>query len=139
MDIDLSDTSGGAEVDLVNDLGAGELWAIEIKRRSAPRGSGGFHSACQGLRPARKIIVHAGDESYPLRPRHASSPVGALTILGGGRRRPPGTLSSTPRQAPGTSACATTGAGVRVSNQDSHRSPHEGDSAERRRDTERGA
>ena len=139
MDVGPNDTSGGAEVDLVVDLGAGELWAIEIKRSSAPRVSGGFHSACQDLQPARKFVVHAGNESYPLRPRHASSPVGVSTILGGGRRRPPGTLPSTPRQAPVTSACAATGGGVRVSNQGGHGSPHEGDSAERRRDTERGA
>ena len=66
MDVGPNDTSGGAEVDLVVDLGAGELWAIEIKRSSAPRVSGGFHSACQDLQPARKFVVHAGNESYPL-------------------------------------------------------------------------
>ena len=48
------------------DLGAGELWAIEIRHSSAPRVSRGFHSACQDLRPARKLVVHAGNESYPL-------------------------------------------------------------------------
>ena len=59
-------TSGGAEVDLVVDLGAGELWAIEIKRSSAPKISRGFHSACDDLQPTRRFVVHAGNESYPL-------------------------------------------------------------------------
>ena len=59
-------TSGGAEVDLVVDLGAGEIWAIEIKRSSAPKVARGFHSACEDLQPARKFVVHGGQESFPL-------------------------------------------------------------------------
>lgn len=60
-------TRGGAEIDLVVDLGAGDLWAIEVKRSSAPSVSRGFHAACDDLRPARKYVVHAGDDSFPLR------------------------------------------------------------------------
>ena len=59
-------TSGGAEVDLIVNLGAGEIWAIEIKFSSAPKVSKGFHSACEDLRPDRKFVVHAGNESFPL-------------------------------------------------------------------------
>ena len=59
-------TSGGAELDLVIDVGAGEIWAVEVKRSSAPTVSKGFHSACEDLRPARKLVVHAGKESFPL-------------------------------------------------------------------------
>ena len=59
-------TSGGAEIDLVIDLGAGEVWAVEIKYSSAPTVSKGFHSACEDLRPNRKFVVHAGKESFPL-------------------------------------------------------------------------
>ena len=59
-------TTGGAEVDLVIDPGRGELWAIEIKRSSAPSVSRGFHSACEDLKPTRKFVVHSGDESFPL-------------------------------------------------------------------------
>ena len=59
-------TSGGAEVDLVIDMGAGTLWAVEIKRSSTPRLSRGFRSACADLRPARSFVVHGGHESYPL-------------------------------------------------------------------------
>ena len=58
-------TSGGAEVDLVVDLG-GRIWALEIKRSSAPKVSRGFHSACEDLRPARRFVVHGGNESFPL-------------------------------------------------------------------------
>ena len=59
-------TAGGAEVDLVVDMGAGEIWAMEIKRSTAPSISRGFHSACEDLKPKRKLVVHAGDESFPL-------------------------------------------------------------------------
>ena len=59
-------TAGGAEVDLVLDLGAGEIWAMEIRYSSAPKVSRGFHSACEDLRPDRKFVVHAGSESFPL-------------------------------------------------------------------------
>lgn len=59
-------TAGGAEIDFVVDLGAGETWAIEIKRSSAPRVSRGFQSACADLQPARKLVVHGGAESFPL-------------------------------------------------------------------------
>ena len=59
-------TAGGAEIDLVIDLGAGELWAIEIKCSSAPKVSRGFHSACEDLKPTRKLVVHAGAHSFPL-------------------------------------------------------------------------
>ena len=70
-------TSGGAEVDLVIDFGAGELWAVEIKRSSAPSISKGFHSACDDLKPSRKFIVHAGDECFPL-----AKDIEATTITG---------------------------------------------------------
>ncbi len=60
-------TRSGAEIDLVLDLGASKLWAIEVKRSSAPSVSRGFHAACDDLRPTRKYVVHAGNESFPLR------------------------------------------------------------------------
>lgn len=28
--------------------------------------SRGFHTACEDLRPTRRFVVHAGDESFPL-------------------------------------------------------------------------
>ena len=59
-------TAGGAEIDLVVDMGAGEIWAIEIKRSTAPSVSKGFDSACEDLEPKRKLVVHAGDDRFPL-------------------------------------------------------------------------
>ena len=59
-------TAGGAEIDLVVDMGAGEIWAMEIKRSTAPSVSKGFYSACEDLKPKRKLVVHGGDESFPL-------------------------------------------------------------------------
>ena len=59
-------TAGGAEIDLVVDMGAGEVWAMEIKRSTAPSVSRGFYSACEDLKPKRKLVVHGGDESFPL-------------------------------------------------------------------------
>lgn len=59
-------TAGGAEVDLVVEFGGGETWAVEVKRSTAPKVSRGFHSACQDLRPARKLVVYPGHERFPL-------------------------------------------------------------------------
>lgn len=59
-------TAGGAEVDLVLDLGGGELWVIEIKRSTAPSLSRGFHNACEDLRPTGKFVVHPGGDDFPL-------------------------------------------------------------------------
>lgn len=59
-------TVGGAEVDLVVDAGAGELWAIEIKRGTVPSVSKGFYSACEDLHPTRKFLVHGGEGHFPL-------------------------------------------------------------------------
>ena len=59
-------TAGGAEVDLVVDVGAGELWALEIKRSTAPKISKGFYHACEDLQPTHKFVVHAGGEGFPL-------------------------------------------------------------------------
>ena len=74
-------TAGGAEVDLVVDLGAGKIWAVEIKRSTAPKVSRGFHSACEDLRPSRRFVVHAGKENFPLaRDIHAVTLPGMIEL-----------------------------------------------------------
>ncbi len=60
-------TTGGAEIDLVIEPKPGEVWAIEIKRSSAPKVSKGFHSACEDIAPRRKFVVYNGQESYPMK------------------------------------------------------------------------
>lgn len=37
---------------------------IEIKRSLSPKLERGFHSACADLKPARKIVIYPGHESY---------------------------------------------------------------------------
>ena len=75
-------TSGGAEVDLVVEFGAGTLAAIEIKRSRAPSVSRGFFSACEDLKPTLRLVVHSGDESFPLsREVEAVSLEGALARI----------------------------------------------------------
>jgi len=59
-------TSAGAEIDLVLTLPGGELWAIEIKRSSAPTLEKGFHFACADLRPKKRFVVYPGPERFPL-------------------------------------------------------------------------
>src|SRR5712692_1058205 len=59
-------TSNGTEVDLVLTLPGGKLWAIEVKRGSAPRIERGFHSACADLDPQKRFVVYPGSERFPL-------------------------------------------------------------------------
>ena len=59
-------TSGGAEIDLLLVWPGGELWAIEIKRSLTPKVERGFHAACEDLAPARKLVVYAGMETFPI-------------------------------------------------------------------------
>jgi hypothetical protein len=51
---------------LVLTLPGGTLWAIEIKRSSAPRPERGFYSACADLEPNKRFIVYPGRERFPL-------------------------------------------------------------------------
>ncbi len=59
-------TGGGAEIDLVLELPGGERWAIEVKRSRAAKPARGFYEACEDLKPARRFVVHAGLERYPI-------------------------------------------------------------------------
>ena len=59
-------TSNGAEIDLVLTLPGGKLWAIEVKRSSAPKLERGFHSACADLNPHKRFVVYPGTERFPV-------------------------------------------------------------------------
>jgi predicted AAA+ superfamily ATPase len=59
-------TATGTEMDLVLTLPGGQLWAIEIKRSSAPQVTSGFHLACADIKPHQRFIVYAGTERFPL-------------------------------------------------------------------------
>ena len=57
-------TSAGAECDLVLELPGGEVWAIEIKRNTAPKVSKGFWIATDDVKATRKFVIYPGDETY---------------------------------------------------------------------------
>jgi len=57
-------TSAGAECDLVLELPGDEVWAVEIKRNSAPKVSKGFWIATDDVKATRKFVVYPGDETY---------------------------------------------------------------------------
>jgi len=59
-------TPGGAEIDLLLEFSPTEKWAIEIKRKSSPALSKGFHTACEDIKPQRKFVVYSGTDSFPL-------------------------------------------------------------------------
>ncbi len=58
-------TAAGAEIDLVLPTAKG-LCAIEIKRSTAPKVSRGFHIACEDLKPAQRLVVYPGEETFPI-------------------------------------------------------------------------
>jgi len=59
-------TSNGTEVDLLLTIPGADLWAIEVKRSSAPKIERGFHSACADLNPQKRFFVYPGTERFPL-------------------------------------------------------------------------
>ena len=61
-------TAAGAEIDLLLEIPAHGLWAIEIKRSLSARPEKGFHIACQDLQLDRRFVVNAGLEQYPVGP-----------------------------------------------------------------------
>lgn len=54
------------------------LWAIEVKRGSAPKLQRGFHSACEDLKPRRQFLVYAGVERFSVGDRTEAIGVVAL-------------------------------------------------------------
>jgi hypothetical protein len=43
-----------------------EIWAVEIKRASAPKLSKGFYEACNDISATHRFIVNAQIDQYPL-------------------------------------------------------------------------
>ena len=58
-------TAAGAELDLVLRLPGDGIWAIEIKRTTAPKVSRGFRLSVDDIKADRKILVYAGDREVP--------------------------------------------------------------------------
>ena len=59
-------TRAGAEIDLLIEHGDGAVWAVEIKRSSSARVKRGFHVACEDIKPVRRLVIHAGDDTFPM-------------------------------------------------------------------------
>ena len=59
-------TAVGAEIDLLLELPGGKLWAIEIKRSSAPTVSRGFHLACDDIAATRRMVVSSANAQFPM-------------------------------------------------------------------------
>ncbi len=58
-------TSAGAEIDLLLELPAKGLWAIEVKRSiSSPQPSKGFQIACEDIKATRRVVIYPGVERY---------------------------------------------------------------------------
>jgi len=43
-----------------------EIWAVEIKRSTAPRLTRGFYEACRDIQATHKWVVTSDSERYPL-------------------------------------------------------------------------
>lgn len=59
-------TSNQAEIDLILNTPENEIWAIEIKRSSAPKLTRGFHEACKDINATHKWVINTADDRYPL-------------------------------------------------------------------------
>ncbi len=59
-------TSAGAEIDLVLDVPGRGIWAIEIKRSTAPKVSRGLHTAAADIGAQRRFLVYAGEREVPM-------------------------------------------------------------------------
>ena len=60
-------SSNQAEIDLVLEFGTKEVWAVEIKKSSAPTIRSGFHRACEDIAATKKHIVYSGSDRFPMR------------------------------------------------------------------------
>jgi len=60
-------TAEGAEIDIILEFSLTELWAIEIKRNSAPKISKGFHIACEDINATRKYVVYSGNDTFTVK------------------------------------------------------------------------
>jgi predicted AAA+ superfamily ATPase len=74
-------TSAGAELDLILRLPGGEVWAIEIKRATAPKPSRGFHIAVEDIRATRRLLVYAGAHEVPVGQNTRALPLAATVKL----------------------------------------------------------
>ena len=59
-------TTAQAEIDLVLEGPGGKVWAIEVKRSSAPKVTKGFHLAAKDIEATNKFVIYSGLECFPM-------------------------------------------------------------------------
>ncbi len=59
-------TSAGAELDLALRLPGDDIWAIEIKRTTAPKVSRELHTGAEDIKANRKLLIYAGEHDVPV-------------------------------------------------------------------------
>lgn len=59
-------TATQAEIDLVLHTPDNEIWAVEIKRTTAPKLKRGFYEACKDIQATHKWVISTSNEQYPL-------------------------------------------------------------------------
>ncbi len=59
-------TTTQTEIDLVLEGPKKEVWAVEIKRSSAPVLKKGFYSACEDIEATHKFVIYSGTERFPM-------------------------------------------------------------------------
>ncbi len=67
------------EIDLILQTPQNEMWAIEIKRSSAPKISRGFYEACEDIKAVRKFVVVPESEGYML--KGGAEVIGLMNLL----------------------------------------------------------
>lgn len=72
-------TAAGAEIDLLLKFSHREIWAIEIKNSTAPKVTSGFHQACDDIGVTQKIVIHGGDDDFPL--SHETNAMSLLSFM----------------------------------------------------------
>ena len=77
-DVSFYRTRAGAEIDLLLHLPDRRLWAIEVKRSSAPRAGKGFEIASSDLGADERFVVHPGREPFPLSHTTSAIPLADL-------------------------------------------------------------
>ncbi|GMQ25148.1 ATP-binding protein [Algoriphagus sp. oki45] len=73
-------SSNQAEIDLILERNNQEVWAIEVKRSSAPSLSAGFHNACEDIGATKKWVIYSGKERFPV--KNETEVIGLIEFLG---------------------------------------------------------
>ena len=73
-------TRAGAEIDLLLHLPDRRLWAVEVKRSTAPRAGKGFEIAASDIGADERFVVYPGREPFPLSATTTAIPLADLMM-----------------------------------------------------------